>query len=477
MFRKRAVVNTGLLITLCGAGVFPGVGVAAAWTLSKGATFSTTYTDNSRLEDSGKESDFIATINPHVALKGSGARANVDFVGSFQIDSRSEGSDSLNPRLRLDADAELMRNLFFVDAHATATQNAIDPYARGGNDTLSRTDNVTTTYNYNISPYLVSRVKRYANIEARYTFDRVIHDSDQANNSNSQSALLSINSGPRFSKISWGVVGNYRETDYKDRSNSQLRSTDLSLGYRFNRAWMASASVGKEWNSFASTRSDDDGTRLDFRVKWTPSPRTTLDVGFGDRFFGSTPSLDFSHRRKKSVIKVSYSREVMDSRTLVARQDVYPINDLFGYVIDPITGDPAIVPRNLATLDDSTFVDERLNASFEVKGKRTTVTFKGDHSKQIYQDSQRDSKLYGFGVALKRKLSGTTDANIGVNWRGDDRGDGDEADTLTLTTGLSHKLGSKSSISVNYSHTERDSDRIDDDYEENRVIVSLDFRF
>jgi len=477
MFRKRAVVNTGLLITLCGAGIFPGVGVTAAWTLTKGATFGTTYTDNARLEDSGKESDFIATINPHVALKGSGARANVDFVGSFQIDSRSEGSNSLNPRLRFDSDAELIRNLFFVDANATATQNAIDPYARGGNDTLSRTDNVTTSYSYNISPYLIGRLKRYANIEARYTFDRVIHDSGQANNSNSQSALLSINSGRRFSKMSWGIVGNYRETDYKDRPNSQLASTDLSLGYRFNSVWTARASVGKEWNSFASTRSDDDGKRLDFRVKWTPSPRTTLDIGFGDRFFGSTPSLDFSHRRKRSAIKVSYSRDITDSRTLVARQDVYPINDLIGFVIDPITGKPNIVPRNLATLDDSTFVDERLNASFEVKGKRTTVTFKGDHSKQIYQDSQRDSKLYGFGISLNRKLSGKTDSNIGVNWRAEDRGDGDEADTLALTAGLSHTLGSRSSISVNYSYTERDSDRIDDDYEENRVAVSLDFRF
>jgi uncharacterized protein (PEP-CTERM system associated) len=449
---------------------------AAEWTVSKGATAKLTFTDNSKLSESGEDSKVITSISPRISFAGKGARANVKFTGSLQIDDRGEGSNSFNPRISSEADAELVEELLFVDATFKASQFAINPFQSSGVETGNDTGNTTTSYSYSISPYVKKRLKGYADFLARYTYDEVIHVDDSVGDSAAQTVNMSLDSGKKFSRFSWGLDGEAKKVHAKESDDSDYKSADASLGYKFNRTWRVNASAGREWNDFTTVQSEDDGTRWDFHAIWTPSPRTSLDIGYGERFFGSTPSLDFTHRSRRSTIKLGYSRVLTDNRSLIQAQ---VLRDPFGNIItDPsaVTNYPFVYIDNLTIINDSVLVDERLDASYTLKGKRSTLRVTADHSKQIYQDLLFDGgqKLMGVKAFFNRTLDEKTNANTDISWRRSESFLGEEADTISFGVGLKRELGSKTNLSLNYRHTDRDSDLAGDSYDENRVTVALD---
>ncbi len=464
------------LILLCGIALLPGISSAAEWSVTKGVATSLTITDNDHLTEGGKQSEVIASASPKLSFTGKGARASVKFTGSVKIDDQGRGNDSINPRIQADADAELVEDLFYVDAKARASQYALNPYTSGGDDTTNDSGNVTTTYSYSVSPYIKRRLKGYADFEARYTYDQLFHTSDQAGDSTGQSVAVSLDSGRKFKSFSWGLNGDYRKVDAQKSDNSDYKSADANFGYRFDHSIMARASVGKEWNDYTTTRSDTGGARWDAGLVWTPSPRTSLDIGYGERYFGSTPSFDFTHRSRKSTFEAGYSRELTDSRSLIMDQELYFLVDEFGnVVVDPITGNPFIIARDVAVINDVTLVNERFDASYTLKGKRTTLKLRADHSKQIYQDvNDSGSKLMGLSIALDRRLDGKTSANTDISWRRSEMSDGSQADTTSFKVGMARELGQKSNLRLDYRHTERDSDTAGDSYDENRVTVALD---
>jgi hypothetical protein len=441
---------------------------AAEWTVSKGAKAEVTLTDNVELSEDDEQSEITTSITPRIAFAGKGARANVKFSGAVKINDSSRGAGTFNPRIQANADSELIKQLLYIDGSFKASQNALNPFTSGGGDTENESDNVTTTYSYSISPYVKRRLKDFATFLARYTYDEVIHTNDDAANSAGQSVNVSLDSGPMFSRVSWGLGGQVRKVDNDDGDNSEFKSADANLGYRFNRAWRVNASAGKEWNDFTTVKSDNDGTRWDFHAIWTPSPRTSLDIGYGERFFGGTPSLDFTHRSRRSTIKLGYSRELTDARTLILQEQLF-------IETDPITNQPILVARDIPVLGDSVLVNERFDGSYTLQGKRSKLRISADHSTQIYQDAVTDgSKLMGLSVNFDRTLDGKTSANAGIRWRHSEQSSGEEADTGSIDVGLTRKLGPKTNVKLSLRHTERDSDVADDSYDENRVTVALD---
>lgn len=448
---------------------------AADWTQTLGITSSVVYTDNAKLSETQEDDELSFLMTPNITIKGNGARVDVDVAGSLQLDTRGEGSESTNPRLRANANAEIAENLFFVDLESTITQDAVDPYSPVGGDSLNDTDNVTTTYSYGISPYLIGRLKSYANFEARYSFDDVSYSKNSLDSSTRHAVNLRLSSGPRFDRFSWGVSANHNETEYDNNTSTEFRSTDIDVGYQVNRAWKVTASVGREWNEYTSIQTDTEGDRWDLGFVWTPSPRTSLDFKVGNRFFGDTSALELSHRSKRSVLNATFSQELTDRRSL-RDDDIFRTTDDFGYEIDPITGD--ILPvGTLAAINDSTFVDKRFDASYTLQGRRSSLTISADHSQQTYQDSTNDVEQSSIGVSATRSLSGKLSANAQITLRTQSQNSGSDADIVSVGLGFDHKLGQNSSFGVKYGFRDRDSDQAGSSYTENRLTASLNAQF
>jgi len=459
-----------LLITVSAAAT------AGDWRFEKGINASAVYTDNVNLVSSGKESDLSALLTPHFSLHGKGGRANVDITGALEFNSQGGSTDSLNPRLQADANAELVERVAFIDLNATATQNVIDPLAVSGTDNLSNRGNKTTTYSYRISPYLKSRFGGVADTELRYTYNGINHSEGAVGDTSSEAVNLSIDSGSDFSRISWGLDASHRTLDNDQGEVSELSALDLRLGYRINRRWQINGSVGSESNEFASTRSSNDGSRWDIGALWTPNPRTSLDFGIGERFFGSTKRLSFSHKSRRSVLTATYTQDLTDVTTLLSEQAVFLLVDAFGNpILDPVTGDPLLLVTDLPTLNTSTFVDDRLALSYTLQGRRSTLTLNGNVSEQTYQDSSREVSSVGLGATFSRDLSGRLSGDVGLNWnQWDESGTGSrETESWRLNAGINQQLGKKTNLRFNYSYTDYESNQSGQSYDENKLSLTL----
>ena len=457
----------------------PCTALATQWRVSSGVGVSERYSDNDNLTATDKKDKFVTVVSPDISLSGSGGgRIDYDVLASLSHHESSDGNDSTNPALNGNANAELLDNMLFFDVSSTINQNRVDPFLTTGDDDVSRSqsDNVTTTYSYTLSPYFVGHINSFADMELRYSYDEQWNSDSEVSDSSRQAVSFNLNSGRDFAIFDWGLVGNYSKTDTDDSDSGQsnddeLKSADLRLGYRVNRKLRLRGSVGREWNDFDSVHSDIDGKRWDFGATWTPNKRTTFDIGYGERFFGDTPTVDISYRRKKSVFTASYSKELTDARTLRSQEGIFD-EDLFGNPIDPVTGDLIFTFP-----DDGQTIDERMSFSWALQGKRSTIAWSGDHSTQQPQSSRDEVVFVSSNIKLTRRLSSKLSFDTSVDWENQENELDEEFETWRFNMGLSRPLGSKSNVSFRYTYTDRDSDLPDDGYEENRVILNYRINF
>jgi uncharacterized protein (PEP-CTERM system associated) len=464
-------VNPALLLA---ALLLPGTAHAANWTRAAGATVSLVHTDNVTLSDSGEESDLIPTLSPYWSVKAEGGRINFEMIGSSELKDVGGGNQTNNLSYQTNADAELIERILFIDANATASQNAINPLVKSGEDNLNESVNTTSTYTVKVSPYVRGRIKSIAEFEGRFTYNYVTNSEIDDGDTRSRSLDLSLNSGPEFGRLSWGANADQRTTTSQGGSSTDSSSLNINLGYQINRGWKVTGNLGKEWSDFTSD-GDTGGISWELGTVWTPSPRTSLDFGYGKRFSGSSGHLDFSHRSRRSIFTATYSQEITDTHSLLANQVVFDPLDPFGQPINPITGDPLIINdgsflRNLN--DNEQFLNDRFSMSYTLQGKRTTLSVNGDYTNQTSADASEASS-YGIGVSVDRNLSGLLTANAGLNFDAQTGSDDSKTDVWKLNLGLDQKLGKKTSVSLNYAHTKREADQAGDSYDENRLTLYL----
>ena len=457
----------------------PGIGHAAQWRVNSGVSVSERYSDNDNLSATNKKSKFVTVVSPDISLAGSGGgRIDYDVLAALTHHESSDGEDSTNPRLNGNVNAELVDKILFFDASSTINQNRVDPFRSTGDDDVSRSrsDNVTTTYSYTLSPYLVGRINSFADMELRYSYDEQWNSDSDVSDSSRQAASFNLNSGKDFKVFDWALVGNYSKTDNADSNTAQdddkFSSADLNLGYRVNRKLRLRGSIGREWNDFESLQSEDtDGERWDAGFVWTPNKRTTVNIGYGERFFGDVPTVDISHRWKRSVFTASYKKDLTEARALRTQQGVFN-EDVFDNPIDPTSDDPAFI-----TDSEGAVVDERISFSWSRQGKRTRITWRGDHSTQEPQASLTEEVFISSSLELSRRLTSRLSFDTSVDWENQENERDEEFETWRFNIGLNRPLGSKSNVSLRYTYTDRDSDVPEDGYEENRLILNYRISF
>jgi len=439
--------------------------------VSSGVDVSERYSDNYNLTETNKKNKFVTVVSPEISLVGSGSgRIDYEVLASLNHYESSDGQNGTTPSLNGSANTELVDQILFFDASSSIAENRVDPFSSTGGDNYSRSNsgNTTTTYNYMLSPYLVGRINNFADMELRYTYDEQWDSDSDANDSSRQAVLFQLNSGQDFGAFDWGLVGSYSKTDEdEDEDEDKFSSADFNFGYRVNRKLRLRGSIGREWNDFESLQSEDtDGERWDAGLVWTPNKRTTVDIGYGERFFGDVPTVDITHRWKKSIFTASYTKDLAEARDLRSEQSVFD-QDLFGNPIDLTSYDPAF-----ATDNEGAVVDERISFSWSRQGKRTTLTWRGDHSTQVPQNTLGEEVFITSNLELTRSLTSKLSFDTSVDWESQENEFDEEFETWRFNLGLSRSLSSKSNVSLRYTYTDRDSDLPDDVYKENLIVLN-----
>lgn len=462
--------------------------LAAEWRSSVGLKAGETYSDNAGLSQRNKNDDFVTVVTPNIKIDGRGARANLNVRSALEFNSQDDNNgDNFNPQLRAHGDVELIEDFFFIDADATARQTAIDPFVATDETSINTRDNSTTTYQYGVSPYISSHLKDYASYQLRYSYDEQMNRGGALDDSNRESALFNLNSGEYFGRLSWGLVGSYSATDYNDavgaisptdNSDNEFISASLRLGYQLDRKWHVTGTVGEEWNDFISANNDIDGSFWSAGIVWTPNTRTEVNLNYGERFFGSNPSATIKYHHKKSTFNLGYTRSVTDTRSIRTLGDVLNERNSFGEAIDPFTAYLLSLFSNFTFIENDTIIDERLNASYNLKGKRTTLTLAGDRSDQTSENSNIKNTFSRYSISASRTLVSNLTCNLGYTW--DKRENGLTGDTATsdiYRLGFTRQLGPNTNLSLNYSYITRNSDRANDDFDQNRISLFLSITF
>ena len=473
---------------------------AAEWSNSASVTPGLTYTDNVCLSNKNTQDEWIGTVTPAASVRANGNRANLSLNGSVELNTLSDGDlenfgcsggsfgnrEQFAPRLNGSADAILIDQWLFIDSTANISQNQVTPFASGGSDNFDRTGNTNTTYSYSVSPYIARRFKDAAEVTLRYTFDDQYNSADAVRDSSEERAQVLISSVSGVSKYSWGLQGDYSKVSYSNSStefengqDSELKSAQLNQGYQLNRAWQVNGFYGNEWNDFVSSRDDIDGTYWDVGVRWTPSARTTVDAGVGDRFFGNNPRFAITHRHKRSALNASYAKTITYDRNIRTLADSPPLN--------PDFPPPPGVDPGVTTVNSSPILDERFTLGYSFQGLRTRFGISAFQSDQTQESGSAfsgfsESTYTGISASASRSLSDQTSLQAGLNWNEQKPKDNSQnindffrnsSETWSGSLGISRQLSQRTDLGLNYLYTDRQSDSEFNSYTENRITLDL----
>jgi uncharacterized protein (PEP-CTERM system associated) len=473
---------------------------AAEWSNSASVTPGVTYTDNVCLSSNNTQDQWIGTVTPSGTVRGKGNNANVSLTASVEVNTLTDSKlkdqgcsggsfgdrDQFAPRLRGGANAVLVDQWLFIDSSANISQNQVSPFVRGGGDSFDRTGNTNTTYNYSVSPYVARRFKDVAQLNIRYTWDDQYNSTNVVGDSTRESWQGLLGSIPGTSSFLWGIQGDYskvsysdeRFSDVRDNQDSELKSAQLNLGYQLSRRWQVNGFYGQEWNDFVSNRDDIDGTFWDVGVRWTPTSRTTVDAGVGDRFFGSNPRFSIKHSHKRSAFSASYAKDLTYDRDIRTLDDSPPLNPGFP--------SPPEVDPGLTTVTNSPILDERYTLAYSFQGLRTRFgvsAFQSEQTREGDSLSAFSKATYtGVSVNANRPLSPEISLNGRISWNEQEPENSNSntpgrfssnAETWIASVGLAHRLGQRTTLGLNYQYTDRQSDSAIDEYTENRITLDL----
>lgn len=452
--------------------------------ISAGVATELVYTDNLCLTANDKQSDLYGIIRPDLGINGSGGGSRVNFSLSTSVDVNSLTNSHLEskcnrgdrdreqyrPNLNATGDAILIENWLFIDADATISQNSVSPFIAGGADPEDRTGNTNTTARYSVSPYVARRFKDVANLLLRYTYDDQYNSKDIVRDSSQQTVLLSLDSIPGSSKFFWGLQAdydniNYPETVGRESIDSELASARISAGVQINRSWQINGYLGNEANDFVSISDTIDGSFWDVGLRWTPNSRTSIEIGTGDRFFGSTPRFSISHRHRRSVFTADYAKTLSYSRN-IRTLDGSP----------PGVGEPG-QPTTIAT---SPILDERFTLGYSYDGRRSSLNIAASHSDQTRTEDGRNSVFKHISLNLNRSLSQKLSVTGGLSWNETEPFEENSefishSETWQAFLTASRPLSSNSNLTVRYQYTDRQSEFALNEYTENRISVTIYF--
>ena len=458
--------------------------LAAEWDISKEIDLSVVHSDNIALANAGAEqSDLVFQVKPSLGISGEGARLSVDFNYSLGavITDGDNGRDEIEDSHYLNANAtlEAIEDNLFVDLEADAGVTSVNN-TNSAQDIFTRSNNLTQTYSYKVSPYYRYHFGPIADAELRYSYDSLENDKGNISDSENNQWDFSLTSGRHFRGFNWVLSASQSELEYSNGAKDETSEVNADFQFRINRQFTADFGVGYEENDFNNALrqySDTEGETWTVGTTWTPNPRVVMKLAYVDRFTGGDWDMDLKYRHRRSVLTASYSTSVTNSR----RQQLDDISlistDINGDTV--FIGDQELLINQLQpTLANENIVQSQFKLAYEYISRLTTVKFNTTYSERDYQTSLSSTENLDSKVSLSRKLTSLTSLNTSVNWVNQkDVTTLSEQELVRVKLGVSTELGKQSEVSLDFQRAENEDSSGANDYDENRVTASLAMTF
>jgi uncharacterized protein (PEP-CTERM system associated) len=482
----------------------------AAWTFTPTVALTETYSDNVSLQSSeNAHGQFITDVTPGFLLASNGPRLKLSARYALHYFTYS-GEQPANTRrtqqeLNGNMEARLIDDLLFLDASAARGTRGVSGFGPQAAGNLYSTTNQANVSTWRLSPYLRYRFGPSADVLLRYSHDAVKSGDLALGDSSGDTVALSVVSGPRFPILGWGFDYLREDLDHDIGGQSLTETASASLSYRLVPTLRLIGSGGYDRFEFDGPGGREQGPNWSLGANWIPSPRTSLRITGGQRYFGPTYSLAAAHRSRRSVWDISYS----DSVTTARSQYLMPsspstsgmLEQLFrASIADPVereravaayiqnNGRPTTVPGDVTYFSNRFLRLKRVQASVALTGARSTgiVSVFGSRNTEL-----SDEQLQQPGTALT--LFDTNTEQVGASALGtyalsprsaahldltathiSSLVNDSSSNQTTLRTGLSTRVGRSVRAVVEYRHTRGSVGAFSDQkYRENAISATL----
>lgn len=504
------------LIALCAGWVAllaPSVVGAAQFRVEPRLNVSETYTDNVGLTPPGREqSDFITQVIPGISIQGRSGKSEVFLDYSLQtlIYASDSGRNTLNHRLSTFAKTELIDDFLFFDAQASVFQQNTSLLGPIGLGFSNDNNNVSDVRTYSVTPIVRQSLGSTLSYEARYRHDYVGTDANSLSNSDSDKVVVAVKSGTAFSRIGWALNYSKEIVNYQASQDTRAESVSADIRYALDPRFALLTTVGYEKNDFAFIGPKPVGEFYDAGVDWQPSILTHLRATVGERFFGRTYFLDYSHRSRKFLWTARYSENIASTRSqllLPSSIDTFAYLDALStsQIPDPIQRarfvNDFIATRGLSPtlfsatnfFTNRTFLEKRFEASVALNTPKTTSilnVFQVDRSAAAIgaistgffggDDFSTSTNLLqrGASVLFNWRFAAKTGVDLNTGFSNTLFRDRGREDNLKfIRVGLRQQLQPKVTGTVDYRHVQRDSDAASGNYKENALTAGITIRF
>ncbi|OED38087.1 hypothetical protein AB833_20545 [Chromatiales bacterium (ex Bugula neritina AB1)] len=420
-----------------------GVTSAANFELSRYLEFGSTVTDNATLANTDNQSELVFSVKPSVQLKFSGNRFGAVAIGELEYFRYNEANDDvIDPRLISRIKGTLVDNLLYLDTSLVVSKLSPD------RNFVRITDDDSTAAIFKSKLFLDTSFGRTADLFAAYRYSTLVDSSGDEFDSDQNSVEFDLGRDPRYSRFIWGLGGFYSrdESSQNEFENSVISA---SLGASITNTVLIEFTHGEEDRKLTTgintpnpIISEDNSSSLwRAEVNWSPSELTKLTVGYGERFFGAGPNMQFRHRIRNSRILASYTRDV--TRQAASLDTISSLSN------NPALN-PAIVNTDTVTIDNATvvtpleepYIDNRFRLAYKLAGRRSDVIIDA-----VYSDQER--------------ITGS-----------------DTIKSFLARLVFDRRLSERLSLRLQYDYQKSDADiRPDLNYKENRFAIKLLYNF
>jgi uncharacterized protein (PEP-CTERM system associated) len=446
-------------------------------------SLSEIYTDNVNLVDSKQKSDYITELTPgfNATLTGERVKASLDYqLQSFFYSSSTDNSSS-NHQLEANGTAELYRDAFFLDANTSIFQSIIDPQGTVVLDNINITSNRTDIFVANVSPYWKQRFAESVDAVARYRYGIVNYDeNDQGGGTgggltqDSRIQQVNLSAGNLLEanrRWAWQTAAGYTSIEYDDNIENKFRYTVGSLGYRITGKLQLILDGGVDDNDFEEENTvDTSGPFWNTGLRWDPSAKNRFEAGFGRRYDGGIYNFLWAFQGRRSALNASYSQTLETNANVLSQEQISDIQDIGAQM--PTTG-------NLFRSDANVFERKLFSVNATIDGVKSSLSLTfADERREIQDATGDENQIISLSGIWNWRYSART--SVILNFfavQQEFEGSGGGNDIYRASAGLTRQLGPRSTGAIRFVRTRKDADGDVNDYEENRINLSLKITF
>ena len=360
MFRYLA--PTAVLVTLC----FPPVTYSAEFELFKFVDFSLNATDNLGQTETDQVEEFIGTVKPSVELAFTGLRFETEIVAEVEFfQFVQEEFSVVDPRIAVETEGALVDNLLFLSSSLNVGKLLPEE------EFFRLTEDSEAIGRFRFNPFLSRQIGRFADLFIAYGHQSTDAGVDGDIDTQQDTLQFSLRRDPKLGGFIWGLGASY------DRDNNDVAVTESdaffgSLGSTLGQSVFFEVTAGRETNDFfALAGVENSGEFLEASLKWTPSERTAVEVGYEDRFFGEGPTFSIMHRVRSAIFTASWGRGITQADPTLS-------------VVSPFEGDQTDLVPTIDSPDVSAddtglrsqtdpFTEQQLRLSYKIAGRRSDL--------------------------------------------------------------------------------------------------------